>query len=185
VGPVSAPLIPKRVDQIELMTMSYGHGIAVAPLQFAAATASILNGGKRVQPRYVRFADAPAKPEAVTSELTSREIARLFRLNVLDPSGTGERAEVPGYRVGGKTGTAERADNGRYKEKAVISSFIGAFPMDQPQYLTFVVLFEPEANEESGGHRTASSNAAPTTARIIARIAPQLGVAPLAVSTTQ
>jgi len=185
VGPVSAPLIPKRVDQIELMTMSYGHGIAVAPLQFAAATASILNGGKQVQPRYVRFADAPAKPEAVTSELTSREIARLFRLNVLDPAGTGDRAEVPGYRVGGKTGTAERADNGRYKEKAVISSFIGAFPMDQPQYLTFVVLFEPEANEESGGHRTASSNAAPTTARIIARIAPQLGVAPLAVSTTQ
>lgn len=184
-GPVSAPLLPKRIDQIELMTMSYGHGIALAPLQFAAATASILNGGNRVQPRYLRFQDTPTKSVEVTLALTSREIARLFRLNVMDPSGTGERAAVPGYRVGGKTGTAERADNGRYKDKAVISSFIGAFPMDQPQYLTFVLLFEPQANDESGGSRTASSNAAPTTSRIIARIAPQLGVAPLLVSTTQ
>lgn len=184
-GPVAAPLIPKRIDQIELMTMGYGHGIAVAPLQFAAATATILNGGRKVAPRFVRYTGEAAKPETVTSELTSREIARLFRLNVLDSSGTGGRAEVAGYRVGGKTGTAELADNGRYQEKSVISSFIGAFPMDQPQYLTFVVLFEPKADVETGGHRTASSNAAPTTARIIARIAPQLGVAPLEMSATQ
>lgn len=184
-GPLGLPQLPKRVDQIELMTMSYGHGIAVSPLQFASAAATVLNGGRKVTPRFLRFADNASKPEIVTSELTSREIARLFRLNVLDPSGTGKRAEAPGYRVGGKTGTAERADNGRYKDKAVISSFIGAFPMDQPQYLTFVLLFEPQANEESGGHRTASTNAAPTTARLVARIAPQLGVAPVAVSTTQ
>ena len=185
IGPVGLPQLPERMERVELITMSYGHGIAVAPLQFASAAASILNGGKKVTPTFLRYRDDSAKPVAVTSELTSREIARLFRLNVLDPSGTGKRAEVPGYRVGGKTGTAERADNGRYHEKAVLSSFLGAFPMDAPQYVTYVVLFEPEATAETNNQRTASMNAAPVTGRLIGRIAPQLGVMPLMATMTQ
>jgi cell division protein FtsI (penicillin-binding protein 3) len=185
IGPVGLPQLPERMERVELITMSYGHGIAVAPLQFASAAASILNGGKKVTPTFLRYRDDSAKPVAVTSELTSREIARLFRLNVLDPSGTGKRAEVPGYRVGGKTGTAERADNGRYHEKAVLSSFLGAFPMDAPQYVTYVVLFEPEATAETNNQRTASMNAAPVTGRLIRRIAPQLGVMPLMATMTQ
>lgn len=185
IGPVGLPQLPERMERVELITMSYGHGIAVAPLQFASAAASILNGGKKVTPTFLRYREDSAKPVTVTSELTSREIARLFRLNVLDPSGTGKRAEVPGYRVGGKTGTAERADNGRYHEKAVLSSFLGAFPMDAPQYVTYVVLFEPEATEETNNQRTASMNAAPVTGRLIRRIAPQLGVMPLMATMTQ
>lgn len=185
VGPAGLPQLPSRLERVELITMSYGHGIAVPPLQFAAAAASVLNGGKKITPTFLRYRDDSGKPASVTSEFTSREMARLFRLNVLDPSGTGKRADVPGYRVGGKTGTAERADNGRYEEKAVISSFLGAFPMDAPQYLTYVVLFEPKATVETNNQRTASMNAAPVTSRLIRRIAPQLAVAPLLNEVTQ
>lgn len=185
-GAVSEPIMPPRFERAELITMSYGHGFAVAPMQFAAAAASILNGGFKVQPTFVRFSAQDAgKPTAVTSELTSREVARLMRVNVIDPEGTGKRADVPGYRVGGKTGTADRASGGRYQEKTVISSFLGAFPMDAPQYLTFVLLFEPKGTDETGGQRTASMNAAPVTARVIRRIAPQLGVAPIVLEATQ
>lgn len=185
IGTAGLPQLPQRMERVELITMSYGHGIAVSPLQFASAAASILNGGKKVTPTFLRYREESSKPVTVTSEMTSREIARLFRLNVLDPSGTGKRAEVPGYRVGGKTGTAERADNGRYQEKAVLSSFLGAFPMDAPQYVTYVVLFEPQATPETNNQRTASMNAAPVTGRIIRRIAPQLGVVPLMTTMTQ
>jgi cell division protein FtsI (penicillin-binding protein 3) len=185
IGTAGLPQLPARLDRVELITMSYGHGIAVSPLQFASAAASILNGGKRITPTFLRYREEEGKPVTVISEMTSREIARLFRLNVLDPSGTGKRAEVPGYRVGGKTGTAERADNGRYREKDVLSSFLGAFPMDAPQYVTYVVLFEPQASPETNNQRTASMNAAPVTGRIIRRIAPQLGVVPLMTTMTQ
>ena len=185
-GPVGAPQVPARFDRIELITMSYGHGLAVAPMQFAAAAASLLNGGTLVKPTFLRYRpEAAAKPLQVANNLTSREMARLFRLNVLDPNGTGKRADVQGYRVGGKTGTADRAEGGRYEEKTVISSFLGAFPMDAPQYLTFVLLFEPKGTVETGGQRTASLNAAPVTGRIIRRIAPQLSVAPLLAEVTQ
>lgn len=185
IGPAGLPQLPAQMERAELITMSYGHGIAVSPLQFASAAASILNGGMKITPTFLRFRESDEKPAAVISGMTSREIARLFRLNVLDPSGTGKRADVPGYRVGGKTGTAERASNGRYQEKAVLSSFLGAFPMDDPQYVTYVVLFEPQATPETNNQRTASMNAAPVTARIIRRIAPQLGVVPLMITMTQ
>lgn len=185
IGPAGLPQLPERMDRVQLITMSYGHGIAVPPLQFAAAAASILNHGRKVAPTFLRYHEEQPKSDTLVSDLTSREIARLFRLNVLDPSGTGKRADVPGYRVGGKTGTAERADGGHYEEKAVISSFLAAFPMDAPQYVTFVVLFEPKASIETNNQRTASMNAAPVTARLIRRIAPQLGVVPLEAEVTQ
>jgi len=185
-GTTGTPQLPPRFDGVELLTMSYGHGLAVAPLQFAAATASLLNGGVRVRPTFLRFRKPPPdKPQSIVSDLTSREIARLFRLNVIDQDGTGKHADVPGYRVGGKTGTAELADGGTYREKSVISSFLGAFPMDAPRYLTFVLLFEPKASLESSGQRTASMNAAPVTARLIRRIAPQLDVPPRLAEITQ
>ncbi len=185
-GTTGTPQLPPRFDGVELLTMSYGHGLAVAPLQFAAATASLLNSGVRVRPTFLRFRKPPPdKPQSIVSELTSREIARLFRLNVIDQDGTGKHADVPGYRVGGKTGTAELADGGTYREKSVISSFLGAFPMDAPRYLTFVLLFEPKASLESSGQRTASMNAAPVTARLIRRIAPQLDVPPRLAEITQ
>jgi cell division protein FtsI (penicillin-binding protein 3) len=106
-----------------------------------------------------------------------------MRLNVTSPDGTGSRADVPGYRVGGKTGTADVPDRGGYASKAVISSVLGAFPMDDPRYLTFVILFEPKAGAGSG--RTAGTNAAPVTGRLIERIAGELGVAPMMAIASQ
>ncbi|MCZ7595509.1 MAG: penicillin-binding transpeptidase domain-containing protein [Hyphomicrobium sp.] len=102
----------------------------------------------------------------------------LLRRNVAEAAGTGKRAEVPGYLVGGKTGTAEIPGAGGYREKAVISSFLAAFPMDKPRYLVFVLLFEPKATKDTAGEVLASRNAAPTVARVISRIGPLLGMLP-------
>jgi cell division protein FtsI (penicillin-binding protein 3) len=103
----------------------------------------------------------------------------LMRRNVADAAGTGKRAEVGGYLVGGKTGTAEIPGPGGYREKAVISSFLAAFPMNRPQYVVFVLLFEPQATQETRGEVLAALNAAPTAGRVIARIAPLLGMLPV------
>lgn len=185
-GTVSLAQKPERWDRAELITVSYGHGLAVAPLQFASAAAALLNGGSRLTPTFLKAQPgaAPATRNTV-NPATSRQIARLFRLNVIGADGTGKRADVPGYRVGGKTGTADLAAGGVYESKAVISSFAGAFPMDDPKYLTFVMLLEPKGTEETGGQRTASTNAAPVTGRLVARIASQLGVEPLNVLATR
>ncbi|HPG88524.1 MAG TPA: penicillin-binding protein 2 [Hyphomicrobium sp.] len=185
-GAVSPPQLPPRWERAELITVSYGHGIAVAPLQFAAATASILNGGVSVTPTLLKYQPGTnAKARRLVTRETSAALASMMRLNVIDAIGTGKRAEVAGFRVGGKTGTAELPDNGRYNKSAVLSSFVGAFPMDDPHYLTFILLFEPKGSEETNGQRTASTNAAPVTARVISRIAGQLGVAPTSIVATQ
>jgi cell division protein FtsI (penicillin-binding protein 3) len=183
---VVAPQVPPSWNRAATITVSFGHGIAVAPLQFAAAAATLLNGGKRVEPTFLRkFEAGVAEAKPLVTAATSRQIARLMRVNVTGPDGTGGQADVPGYRVGGKTGTADLADRGGYASKSVISSFLGAFPMDNPQYLTFVILFEPKGVADTGGQRTAGTNAAPVTGRLIARIAGQLGVEPMTVAETQ
>jgi cell division protein FtsI (penicillin-binding protein 3) len=179
-GPVAPPQLPRQFGRIEQITVGYGHGIALAPIQFAAAAASVINGGKRVTPTYFKRAEtAQISTERVVSQETSDTLRVLFRRNVAERGGTGTRADVPGYRVGGKTGTAEMPGKGGYQKKAVVSSFLGAFPMDAPRYLTMVLIFEPQGTEEADGEVLAGRNAAPTTARVIARIAPLLGVKPL------
>jgi len=183
-GSVAAPIVPEKFDRISQITVAYGHGLAVAPLQFAAAAASLINGGIRVEPKFT-FQFPGAGPGTGATDITrvikpeaSARLNDLMRLNVTDPHGTGRRADVPGYAVGGKTGTAEMPGRNGYREKAVISSFLGAFPMDQPKYLVLVSLFEPKASAETKGEITAGLNAAPTAGRIIARIGPQLGLMP-------
>lgn len=178
-GPVAPPQLPKRWGEIETITIAYGHGIAMAPLQFAAAAASIVNGGQKVSPTFVkRPAGAGQADIPLVSAETSARMRTMMRRNVAEPGGTGKRAEVQGYEVGGKTGTAEMPGPGGYREKAVISSFLAAFPMDEPRYLVFTLLFEPKGTKESGGEVLASRNAAPTTARIVSRIGPLLGMLP-------
>jgi cell division protein FtsI (penicillin-binding protein 3) len=177
-GPVAPPLLPKPWGKTETLTIGYGHGLALAPLQFAGALATLVNGGRRVIPTLLaRDADDSEQPRIVSAATSSR-IREIMRLNVTHPSGTGRRADAEGYRVGGKTGTAEMPGRGGYQEKAVISSFIGAFPMDAPRYVVFVLLFQPQTGETGGDHITAGLNAAPATARIVERIAPLLGVLP-------
>ena len=146
-GPIAAPQVPKRWERIEQITISYGHGVAVAPLQFAAAAAALVNGGELVKPSFVKGRE-PNKTRVIKAE-TSRQINEIMRLNATDPAGTGKRADVPGYRVGGKTGTAEMAARGGYAEKSVISSFVAAFPMEKPQYVVMIMLFKPQATDET------------------------------------
>jgi cell division protein FtsI (penicillin-binding protein 3) len=177
-GPVAAPLLPKRWGEIEMVTISYGHGMAVTPVQFAAAVAPLVNGGTRVMPTMLAATGESAVLERLIRPETSARIRDLLRLNVTSPQGTGRRAEAVGYRVGGKTGTAEIPGRGGYQAKSVISSFVAAFPMDAPRYLTLVSIYEPRASEETKGQITAGLNAAPATGRLIDRVAPLLGVLP-------
>jgi cell division protein FtsI (penicillin-binding protein 3) len=177
-GPAARPLVPGVWREANTVTASYGHGIAVTPLSFAAAAAALVNDGRLIPPTFLARSDAPAaelgvrvlKPE------TSRIMSDLLRLNVTD--GTGRRAAVPGYRVGGKTGTANKPRPGGYHNDKVLGVFFAAFPMDDPQYLVFVMLDEPKGIQETRQRNEAAWNAAPTAGRIIARAAPVLGVAP-------
>jgi cell division protein FtsI (penicillin-binding protein 3) len=176
-GPVATPQLPERWREIETMTIGYGHGLAVSPLQFAAAAGALLNGGSRLLPTFVKQSpEAGHVKVALIDPQTSAHLRELMRRNVTDPAGTGSRAEVPGYSVGGKTGTAEIAGPGGYRKQAVISSFLAAFPMDRPRYIVFVLLFEPKPTAETNGEVLAGLNAAPTASRVIARIGPLFGM---------
>ena len=117
-----------------------------------------------------------AKGVRVFSEETSYKSRALLRLVVM--KGTGKKADAIGYRVGGKTGTAEKVINGRYSKTVNITSFAGVFPMDEPRYAMVVMLDEPKATADTYGFRTAGWNAAPTFGKVVARIAPMLGVRP-------
>ena len=172
------PIVPKMPwPKVTSVTMAFGHGISVSPMQTAAAGASLVNGGYFITPTFLpRSAeDAQRIARPILHPETSLLLRRLFRLNVL--KGSGKRADVPGYSVGGKTGTAEKVENGRYSSNKRRNAFLAAFPMDAPQYLVLVVLDEPKP-EKPGMGATAGSNAAPTVGNIIRRIAPMLGVEP-------
>ena len=172
------PLFPKKWTEINLVTISFGHGLSVSPLQTAVAAAALVNGGFLIPPTLFPRGEAEAKALAkrVLRPETSEAVRSLMRLNV--EKGSGKRAEVPGYRVGGKTGTAEKVENGRYSHNKLFTTFIATFPTDDPRYLVLICLDEPKRTLESGGAATAAVNAAPTAGRVIARIAPMLSVAP-------
>ncbi len=178
------PLLPHRWGEIETMTISYGHGIAVSPIQVSAGMAAMANGGLYITPTLLRRQpNAPLPATRVISEETSATMRDLLRLVVVD--GTGGKADVPGYPVGGKTGTAEKASGGGYARKALISSFVGVFPALQPRYLVLVILDEPQPTPETHGYATAGWTAAPTVSKIVARIAPLLGLEPEPVAAPQ
>jgi cell division protein FtsI (penicillin-binding protein 3) len=182
-GPVAPPNLPEAWGQAETITIAYGHGLAVAPLQFAAAAAALVNGGFRVTPTFVALPPrAEAQPLRILRPETCAGLRELMRRNVASPYGTGRQADVPGYEVGGKTGTAEIPERGGYRKTAVISSFLAAFPMSAPRYVVLIMLFEPKPTAESQGQITAGVNAVPTAGRVIARVAPILGILPRSVA---
>lgn len=173
------PLLPKRWSRIASATAAFGHGFAVQPLQGAAVVAGLLNGGHMMTPTLLKRSEeeAMAMAQTIVKPETSEKLRYLFRLNGIE--GSASKADVIGYRVGGKTGTAEKVVNGRYAKDKRLASFIGAFPMDKPRYLMLVMLDEPKATPETYGFATAGWNAVPTAGLIIERIAPMLGVAPV------
>lgn len=169
------PLLPRQWGPTETATISYGHGVAVSPIATVAAFAAIANGGVYVQPTLQPVAaNETIVGERILSEETAADVLALMRENVTD--GTGGNAEAPGFRVAGKTGTAEKPGRGGYDRNRLISSFSAVFPYDDPQYAILVLLDEPQGNESTYGYATGGWTAAPATGEIISRIAPILGV---------
>jgi len=172
------PLFPSTWRPINTMTAAYGHGIAVTPLHLVSAIAALVNGGAlRPATLIAREADEVFEGSPVVSPATSDSIRQLMRLVV--ESGTGRKAEVPGYLIGGKTGTADKLQGRHYSSNAIVSSFIGAFPMNDPRYAVFVMVDEPKPNEFSHGYATGGWVAAPAVGRIVQRMAPLLGIEPV------
>lgn len=175
---VGAPILPPRWNTLETMTISFGHGLSVSPLQLSTAVGSIVNGGIYHNPTILRRngdEDLPGK--RVIRKKTSDTLRRLMRLVVA--KGTGKQAAAEGYLVGGKTGTAEKAVNGRYKRDALVTSFVSAFPMNNPRYVVLAMLDEPKGNASTHGFRSAGWTTAPIVKRLISRIGPILGVQPV------
>lgn len=173
------PLLPKNWGRLASATASFGHGFAVQPLQGLSVISDIINGGMAVPPTFLRRTkeEATGLAHRIVKPETSEKMRYLFRLNVTD--GTASKADVIGYRVGGKTGTAEKVIKGRYSKEHSLATFIGAFPMDHPKYAIFIMLDEPKALPETYGFATAGWNAVPTASKIIERVAPLLGVIPV------
>jgi cell division protein FtsI (penicillin-binding protein 3) len=175
---IGAPLVPEKWREINAMTIAFGHGLSVSPMQLVAGVAAMVNGGVMRRPTLIRRADGAApKGVRVISRRTSQNMRRMMRLVV--EHGTGSRAEAEGFLVGGKTGTAEKVVGQRYRTKALVSSFVGAFPMTAPRYVVFAMLDEPSGTEETHGFATGGWVAAPVVGRVISRIGPMLGVRPI------
>jgi cell division protein FtsI (penicillin-binding protein 3) len=189
-GPLGTPRTPEKWGEVETATIAYGYGLAVSPMQFASAAASLLNGGNRLHPHLVATQgmlpagmEPPqsdtANSQRIVSAKTSAAMRDMLRRAVTQSNGTGRRADAPGFEVGGKTGTAEMSGRGGYQAKSVVATFLGAFPMSAPRYVVLVSLFEPKPDAGDAAQRiTAGVNAAPIASRIIARTAALLGVPP-------
>jgi len=174
---VGAPQVPNPWREINTITISFGHGLSVTPLQLLSGVATLINGGEYHPPTLLaRSPDEAVSGLRIVSPKTSEQMRGLMRLVVTD--GTGKNADVAGYEVGGKTGTAEKAANGGYRKKSVLSSFVAAFPMSSPRYAVLMMVDEPQGTKESHGFITAGWTAAPAVGRVIAQIAPLLGLMP-------
>jgi cell division protein FtsI (penicillin-binding protein 3) len=171
------PLWPTYWARTTTMTTAYGHGIAVTPLHLANAYATLVNGGIW-RPTTLLKVDPAHVPEGrrVISEGTSAKMRQMLRLIV--QRGTGRKGDAPGYRVGGKTGTAEAAVAGGYDRSRNVATFAAAFPMDAPRYVVLAMLDSPQGTKETGGWKTAAWNAAPVVGRTVSRIGAMLGVVP-------
>ncbi|MGC4251142.1 MAG: penicillin-binding protein 2 [Sphingobium sp.] len=170
-------LWPVNWGRITSMTVSYGHGIAVTPLHLASAYAALVNGGLW-RPATLRKLKPDEVPEGrrVFSAATSARMRQLLRMIV--SAGTGRSANAVGYRIGGKTGSAEKPEQGRYNKTSLVTTFAAAFPMDNPRYVVLAMMDEPKGNAQTFGLRTAAWTAAPVVKRVVERTAPMLGIMP-------
>jgi cell division protein FtsI (penicillin-binding protein 3) len=172
------PILPRRWSDLTTATIAFGHGLSVAPLQAVMGVAAIMNGGILIPPTFLKRseADARALGKRVIKPATSELMRYLMRLNV--EKGTARKADVPGYYIGGKTGTADKVINGRYSKSKVLTDFMAILPADHPRYLLLIMLDEPKATPETHGFTTSGWNAVPVGARVVRRIAPLLGIEP-------
>jgi cell division protein FtsI (penicillin-binding protein 3) len=173
---IGSPLVPKVWRPVTTMTVSYGYGIAVSPLLSMVGAASVITGYHRPATLLKQDPESILPGVRVLSSATSSNIRDLMRLTITD--GTARKANVPGYEVIGKTGSAYKQQGRGYNEKAKLTSFIGAFPKSNPQYIVLLFLDHPKATKDTYGYSTGGWTATPTGGRIIARMAPLLGIMP-------
>jgi len=174
---IGAPQVPNPWREINTITIAFGHGLSVTPLQLLAGVSTLVNGGEYHPPTLLARSPDDATPALrIIKPKTSEQMRQLMRLVVTD--GTGKKADVPGYEVGGKTGTAEKVGHGGYRKKAVLSSFVAAFPMEAPRYAVLMMIDEPQGTKESYGFIAAGWTAAPAVGRVIAQMAPLMGLMP-------
>ena len=180
---IGRPLIPNPWREINTLTSSYGHGIAVTPLHLIRAGAAIINSGALPWPYLVTKENEEKTRKLleraeiqVISPATSKKMRQMMELTILE--GTAKKAYVKGYRIGGKTGTAEKVTAKGYSRKKLLSSFIAAFPMDDPAYIILVIVDEPKGTKKSFGYATGGWVAAPVVAKVVKQMAPLVGLAP-------
>jgi cell division protein FtsI (penicillin-binding protein 3) len=172
------PIVPKRWGELNTVTIAFGHGLSVAPLQAVMGINALMNGGNLIPPTFLRRteAEALALAKRVVKPETSEKMRFLMRLNA--EKGSAKKADIDGYYVGGKTGTSEKVIGGRYSKTRLLTTFTAVLPADKPRYLVMIMLDEPQPLKETFGFATSGWNAAPTAGKVITRIAPMLGVEP-------
>lgn len=172
------PLLPRRWGELNTVTIAFGHGLSVAPLQAVMGISALMNGGKLIPPTFLKRTpqEADALAKRVIKAETGDKMRYLMRLNA--EIGSAKKADVPGYYVGGKTGTSEKVVGGRYSKTRLLTSFTAVLPADDPRYLILVMLDEPQPLPETKGFATSGWNAAPVAANVVARVAPALGIEP-------
>ncbi len=171
----SKPITPKRWGDGTIATVAYGYGLALSPMHVITAFSSVVNGGVYHEPTILKNSTKKDNGYRVMSYNTSKQMRELLRLVVT--KGSAKKANILGYEVAGKTGTANKLSaNGKYNSKVVRTTFVATFPVSKPKYALLVMLDEPKGNKETWGFTTSGWNAVPTGARIISAVAPQLNV---------
>ncbi len=185
-APAGKPLLPPNWSELSTLTIGFGHGLSASPLHLATAYSSLLNGGTIVTPTLIKRTGYTAKGPRIVREDVSAASRTMLRQVVADPSGTASFAEVPGYQVGGKTGTADKPKpTGGYYEDKTITTFASVFPADKPKYVLVVSLDEPIETSGSKPRRTAGWTAVPVAAEVIRRTAPLMDLRPEIESSSQ
>jgi cell division protein FtsI (penicillin-binding protein 3) len=174
------PIIPPRWGELNTVTIAFGHGLAVAPLQALMAVGALVNGGVMIPPTFLRRTAEEARTVGtqVIKPETSEAMRYVLRLNASHPEGSASAAAIAGYFVGGKTGTAEKVINGRYAKNRNFTTFTAVVPADKPRYVFLTIMDEPQAVPGTYGFATAGWNAGPVTGNVIERVAPILGIPP-------
>jgi cell division protein FtsI (penicillin-binding protein 3) len=172
------PLAPKNWGELNTVTIAFGHGLSVAPLQAVMGISALVNGGYLIPPTFLKRSqsDAMKLAQRVVKPETSEKIRYLMRLNV--EKGTASKANVRGYYIGGKTGTAEKVVGGRYSKTKLLTSFTAIMPADKPRYILLIMLDEPQPTKDTHGFATSGWNAVPVGAAVVERVAPLLAIAP-------
>ena len=172
------PLVPKHWGELNTITIAFGQGLNVAPLQALMAVGALANGGQLIKPTFLKRSEDEARADAprVVRPEVSESLRYLMRLNA--EIGSARKANIPGYFIGGKTGTADKLVHGHYDHTKVFTTFMAVLPADKPKYLFLTLMDEPQAVAGDGGYHTAAMNSGVVTGQIIERVTPLLGLPP-------